>query len=132
MSVGGDESGRIPRGFRRDLFDAAVAELKRERLEHGDLHQLACRQLAAWIEQRDTLSDEIGRRYGTRQRRSASRTDAEAKSARAVDRAAGRRVRPTMIRGLAHRRRGRSAAPTTSRRFSGQAVSLAQINSMTA
>lgn len=28
-----DESGRIPRGFRRDLFDAAVAELKRERLE---------------------------------------------------------------------------------------------------
>ena len=57
-AVDHDESGRIPRGFRRDLFDAAVAELKRERLEHGDLHQLACRQLAAWIEQRDTLTDD--------------------------------------------------------------------------
>ena len=58
LAVDHDESGRIPRGFRRDLFDAAVAELKRERLEHGDLHQLACRQLAAWIEQRDTLTDD--------------------------------------------------------------------------
>ena len=58
QAVDHDESGRIPRGFRRDLFDAAVAELKRERLEHGDLHQLACRQLAAWIEQRDTLTDD--------------------------------------------------------------------------
>jgi ElaB/YqjD/DUF883 family membrane-anchored ribosome-binding protein/energy-coupling factor transporter ATP-binding protein EcfA2 len=53
-----DQSGRIPSGFRRDLFDTAVAELKRERLEHGDLHQVACRQLAAWIEQRDTLTDD--------------------------------------------------------------------------
>lgn len=58
QAVDHGESGRMPRGFRRDLFDAAVAELKRERLEHGDLHQLACRQLAAWIEQRDTLTDD--------------------------------------------------------------------------
>lgn len=57
-AVDDHESGPIPRGFRRDLFDAAVAELKRERLEHGDLHQLACRQLAAWIEQRDNLTDD--------------------------------------------------------------------------
>lgn len=53
-----DDGTDIPSGFRRDLFDAAVAELKRERLEHGDLHQLACRQLAAWIEQRDNLTDD--------------------------------------------------------------------------
>ncbi|MCX5044654.1 hypothetical protein OG921_15915 [Aldersonia sp. NBC_00410] len=58
LAVEPDESGRIPPGFRRDLFDVAVAELKRERLEHGDLHQVACRQLAAWIEQRDTLTDD--------------------------------------------------------------------------
>lgn len=57
-TAGADESGRIPPGFRRDLFDAAVVELKRERLDHGDLHQFACRQLAAWIEQRDTLTDD--------------------------------------------------------------------------
>ena len=47
----------IPQRFRRDLFDRAVGDLKAARASHGDLHQLACRQLTAWIEKRAELSD---------------------------------------------------------------------------
>ncbi|MBX7132283.1 MAG: EVE domain-containing protein [Fimbriimonadaceae bacterium] len=57
-SLEADDSAGVPTTFRHDLFDAAVAELTRERLEHGDLHQLACRQLATWMEQRETLTDD--------------------------------------------------------------------------
>jgi len=48
----------IPHDFRRDLFERAVAELKADREKYGDLHQLACRQLAAWFERRAEYSDE--------------------------------------------------------------------------
>jgi len=47
----------VPATFRRDLFDAAVADFKAMAAVHGDLHQLACRQLAAWLERRAEYTD---------------------------------------------------------------------------